>query len=206
MLLLNVVVQAMVLASLCREGEVLPPTLPSGVLSAAKSGLPISSLPPVPPAAQGSMPLGGGDHSAPPTMSHPAPPTMSLTASSHGLIYPHAATPPLVSTPPLVPLAMPIVPTPPPLLPSDWIVTPDIKAKYDTFFEGIDKDRDGIVSGEEVRSLFMASNVPQLVLFHIWSVVLPHVSSFCFFLKSISQTGTCAISQRVGNLTQNSLH
>ena len=41
-------------------------------------------------------------------------------------------------------------------------------AKYDSYFVGIDKDRDGLVSGEEARGLFMASNLPQQVLAHIW--------------------------------------
>lgn len=51
---------------------------------------------------------------------------------------------------------------------TDWVVTPDIKAKYDGYFEGIDKDHDGIVSGDEARHLFMASNLPHNVLAHIW--------------------------------------
>ncbi len=50
----------------------------------------------------------------------------------------------------------------------DWIVTAEIKAKYDGYFEGIDKDHDGIVSGDEARHLFMASNLHQQVLAHIW--------------------------------------
>uniref|UniRef100_A0A1X7SXM0 Uncharacterized protein n=1 Tax=Amphimedon queenslandica TaxID=400682 RepID=A0A1X7SXM0_AMPQE len=47
-------------------------------------------------------------------------------------------------------------------------VTPDIKAKYDTYFAGIDKDHDGIVNGEEAKSLFMSSNLPPNILAHIW--------------------------------------
>eukprot|EP00731_Ephydatia_muelleri_P017986 Em0011g26a len=157
---------AMILASLCREGETLPVSLPPGLVPATKS----SGLPILPPLAHTGV-------------DHPATPTMSLSSSSHGLMHPHAATPPPsvvpLTTPPLVPLTTPpLVPltTPPlvplatPIVPSDWIVTPDVKAKYDTYFEGIDKDRDGIVSGEEVRGLFMASNVPQPVLFHIWNL------------------------------------
>ena len=51
---------------------------------------------------------------------------------------------------------------------ADWVITHDIKTKYDSYFVGIDKDRDGLVSGEEARGLFMASNLPQQVLAHIW--------------------------------------
>ena len=48
------------------------------------------------------------------------------------------------------------------------MVTPDVKAKYDTYFAGIDKDLDGIVNGEEAKSLFMSSNLPPTTLAHIW--------------------------------------
>ena len=44
----------------------------------------------------------------------------------------------------------------------------EMKAKYDGYFQGIDKDHDGYISGEEARSLFMASNLQQPVLAHIW--------------------------------------
>lgn len=51
---------------------------------------------------------------------------------------------------------------------SDWVITPEIQAKYDTYFEGIDKDHDGIVSGDEARGILMSSNLPHTVLAHIW--------------------------------------
>lgn len=59
-----------------------------------------------------------------------------------------------------------------------WVVTNELKAKYDTYFAGIDKDLDGFVSGEEVRPLFIASKVPQPTLAHIWWVWLPPVLHF----------------------------
>lgn len=52
----------------------------------------------------------------------------------------------------------------------EWVVSAEMKSKYDGYFQGIDKDHDGYVSGEEARSLFMASNLQQAVLAHIWSV------------------------------------
>ena len=52
----------------------------------------------------------------------------------------------------------------------------EMKTKYDGYFQGIDKDHDGFISGEEARSLFMASNLPSNVLAHVWSVVEPHGS------------------------------
>lgn len=51
-----------------------------------------------------------------------------------------------------------------------WVVTNELKTKYDAYFTGIDKDHDGFVSGEEVRPLFIASKVPQPMLAHIWWV------------------------------------
>ena len=51
---------------------------------------------------------------------------------------------------------------------NSWIVTNELKVKYDTYFTGIDTDHDGFVSGEEVRPLFIASKVPQQTLAHIW--------------------------------------
>ncbi len=50
----------------------------------------------------------------------------------------------------------------------DWVVTSEMKAKYDGYFQGIDTDHDGYISGDEARSLFMASNLHQAVLAHIW--------------------------------------
>ena len=54
---------------------------------------------------------------------------------------------------------------------SDWVITPDVKAKYDTYFDGIDKDHVGLVTGDQARGLFMASNLPQQTLAFIWLVV-----------------------------------
>ena len=46
-----------------------------------------------------------------------------------------------------------------------WVVSNEVKK---TYFTGIDKDRDGLASGEESRGLFMASNLQHNVLAHIW--------------------------------------
>ena len=60
--------------------------------------------------------------------------------------------------------------SPPPLSLSlqEWVVSAEAKAKYDKYFEGIDKDRDGLVSGDEARGLFMASNLSSSILAHVW--------------------------------------
>ena len=50
----------------------------------------------------------------------------------------------------------------------EWVVPAETKAKYDKYFEGIDKDKDGLVSGDEARGLFMASNLSSNILAHVW--------------------------------------
>lgn len=49
-----------------------------------------------------------------------------------------------------------------------WIVTPDEKAKSDALFVKSDIDKDGFVSGLEIKDVFLQSGVPQHVLAHIW--------------------------------------
>ena len=52
-----------------------------------------------------------------------------------------------------------------------WLITAEMKAKYDGYFANIDKDKDGFVSGGEAKGLFMASNLPQGMLAKIWGLV-----------------------------------
>ncbi|XP_049860000.1 epidermal growth factor receptor substrate 15-like 1 isoform X3 [Schistocerca gregaria] len=51
-----------------------------------------------------------------------------------------------------------------------WVVTVEEKTKYDTLFEQTDIDKDGFVSGLEIKDVFLQSGVPQPVLAHIWSL------------------------------------
>ncbi|KAK5647503.1 hypothetical protein RI129_002395 [Pyrocoelia pectoralis] len=59
-------------------------------------------------------------------------------------------------------------PPPPPITP--WVVTPDEKAKSDALFIKSDIDRDGFVSGQEIKDVFLQSGVPQAILAHIWAL------------------------------------
>lgn len=52
--------------------------------------------------------------------------------------------------------------------PQPWVVTPDEKAKSDALFLKSDVDKDGFVSGQEIKDVFLQSGVPQPVLAHIW--------------------------------------
>lgn len=60
---------------------------------------------------------------------------------------------------------MPVAP-PQPVI--KWVVSMDDKAKYDIQFTQADIDKDGYVSGLEIKDVFLKSGVPQHVLAHIW--------------------------------------
>lgn len=55
-----------------------------------------------------------------------------------------------------------------PLLSTKWVVTAEDKAKADALFHQTDFDKDGFVSGFEIKDVFLQSGVPQPVLAHIW--------------------------------------
>ncbi|XP_059379044.1 epidermal growth factor receptor substrate 15-like [Carassius carassius] len=88
-----------------------------------------------------------------------------------------------IATPPVVPLlpspaqhkergsahsgskTLPAKPTPP-----QWVVSPADKAKYDDLFAKTDSDMDGLVSGAEVRDIFLKTGLPSATLAHIWEL------------------------------------
>uniref|UniRef100_A0A023F0U2 Putative synaptic vesicle protein ehs-1 n=2 Tax=Triatoma infestans TaxID=30076 RepID=A0A023F0U2_TRIIF len=51
-----------------------------------------------------------------------------------------------------------------------WVVTPEEKVKYDHLFQMTDLDKDGFVSGHEIKDIFLQSGVPQPVLANIWGL------------------------------------
>lgn len=53
---------------------------------------------------------------------------------------------------------------------SEWVVSLIEKLKYDEIFEKSDLDRDGLVSGAEIKDIFLQSGIPQNCLAHIWSL------------------------------------
>lgn len=75
-----------------------------------------------------------------------------------------ATPPPLSPAPPLAQVHVPVAQAP------AWVVTPDEKIKYDALFAKTDADRDGFVSGHEIKDVFLQSGVSQKVLAHIWWV------------------------------------
>lgn len=76
----------------------------------------------------------------------------------------------------LTPVVAPVIPTaiePPKTSPitvqkSGWILTTIEKLRYDEVFEKSDLDKDGLVSGAEIREIFLKSGLPQNILAHIW--------------------------------------
>ncbi|XP_064476952.1 epidermal growth factor receptor substrate 15-like 1 [Ornithodoros turicata] len=53
---------------------------------------------------------------------------------------------------------------------SSWVVTRAEKLKYDQLFVTVDTDKDGIVSGLDVRDVFLKTGLPQAVLAQIWNL------------------------------------
>lgn len=56
----------------------------------------------------------------------------------------------------------------------DWVVTPADRIRFDGTFAACDADRDGLVSGGEVRDIFIKSGLPQMCLAKIWSLCDTH--------------------------------
>lgn len=51
-----------------------------------------------------------------------------------------------------------------------WVVSLADKAKYDDLFSKTDIDMDGLVSGPEVRDIFLRTGLPSATLARIWWV------------------------------------
>lgn len=87
----------------------------------------------------------------------------------------------IVPVAPVMPPSRPPVPAmqPIPAIPSavgkgDWVLTTVEKLKYQELFESSDKDKDGLVSGPEIRDVFLKSGLPQNMLAHIWALCDSH--------------------------------
>lgn len=81
--------------------------------------------------------------------------------------------------PPSRPPAPAIHPITAPLIPAisansvakgEWILTTVEKLKYQEIFEKSDLDKDGLVSGLEIKDVFLKSGLPQNMLAHIWAL------------------------------------
>ncbi|XP_031620846.1 epidermal growth factor receptor substrate 15-like 1 isoform X2 [Contarinia nasturtii] len=53
---------------------------------------------------------------------------------------------------------------------TDWVVSSTDKARYDIIFAKSDLDKDGLVSGGEIKGIFVQSGIPQMCLAQIWAL------------------------------------
>ncbi|KAK1164195.1 epidermal growth factor receptor substrate 15-like isoform X3 [Acipenser oxyrinchus oxyrinchus] len=60
--------------------------------------------------------------------------------------------------------------SPPVPIAGKWVVSPADRAKYDEVFLKTDKDQDGLVSGPEVRDIFLKTGLPASTLAGIWEL------------------------------------
>ncbi|CAL4059728.1 unnamed protein product, partial [Meganyctiphanes norvegica] len=54
---------------------------------------------------------------------------------------------------------------------SKWVVTEEEQSRYNVIFNDIDEDKDGVVTGPEVKHIFMQSQLPPVTLTKIWALV-----------------------------------
>ncbi|KAM7409929.1 hypothetical protein PAMA_001422 [Pampus argenteus] len=115
--------------------------------------VPMTLPPPLVPPSKRKKP------SVPPVMPLlPSPPSVKDSRSSH------AGTKPLPHPPKPAPAP---VPTP---AAAPWVVSPADKVKYDELFNKTDGDMDGLVSGPEVRDIFLKTGLPSATLARIWEL------------------------------------
>ncbi|KAK7889778.1 hypothetical protein WMY93_025338 [Mugilogobius chulae] len=132
---------AMYLVYRALEGEPVPMSLPPPLVPPSKRKKP--SVPSV-------MPL------------LPSPPSAKDRSSSHSKTLPHPPKPVPVATPAPAPVQTPAA--------TPWVVSPVDKAKYDELFTKTDSDMDGLVSGPEVRDIFLKTGLPSATLARIWEL------------------------------------
>lgn len=121
--------------------------------------LPPPAVPPLPmsmPPAKPPMPR------IPPTM--PSVPSMSLIETD----LMSAMSPPGTHPPPTIPPGAASI--------NAWVITAQEKMRFDQIFTTSDQDMDGLVSGLEIKDVFLKSGVPQNCLAHIWALCDTHQS------------------------------
>ncbi|EDW73930.2 uncharacterized protein Dwil_GK21653, isoform B [Drosophila willistoni] len=77
-----------------------------------------------------------------------------------------AVSQPLIQTDPLIPIGAP----PSVTANADWVVSAVEMKRFEDIFRQSDLDKDGLVSGLEVKDIFMKSGIPQRSLADIWAL------------------------------------
>ncbi|OCT82735.1 epidermal growth factor receptor substrate 15 isoform X2 [Xenopus laevis] len=104
--------------------------------------------------------------SLPPTLVPPSKRKMPISSASLPVIPTLPMPPskePRQSLPPVG-----IMPTKVPV--SQWVVSHAEKTKCDELFNKLDKDMDDLLSGLEVREIFLKTGLPSVLLAHIWTL------------------------------------
>lgn len=96
-----------------------------------------------------------------------APPPAPLPVAKPPAIPPMPRMP-LISTADL--LMMPNTPTAATAATVDWVVPASDKSRFDSMFTISDLDNDGLVSGLEIKDVFLQSGIPNLCLANIWGL------------------------------------
>ncbi|XP_018113905.1 epidermal growth factor receptor substrate 15 isoform X2 [Xenopus laevis] len=104
--------------------------------------------------------------SLPPTLVPQSKRKMSISSASLPIIPTLPMPPskePRQSLPPvgILPTKMPV---------TQWVVSHAEKTKCDELFTKLDKDMDGLLSGLEVREIFLKTGLPSALLAHIWTL------------------------------------
>ncbi len=86
-----------------------------------------------------------------------------------------ASIPKMTRLPPNVPNVAPLINTDIDLLTTsppavDWVVSVADQQRFGQMFKNCDLDHDGLVSGMEVKDVFLQSGIPQLCLAKIWAL------------------------------------
>lgn len=122
-----------------------------------------------------------------PTDIAPPPPVPPLPVAAHPPAIPPMPRVPVIPSVPSMPLitgdllGSPLSTTtsfsaPPPSAQNDWVVSAIDRKRFDSIFAASDADKDGLVSGLEVRDIFIKSGIPQMCLAQIWALCDTHQS------------------------------
>uniref|UniRef100_A0A8C4R985 Epidermal growth factor receptor pathway substrate 15 n=1 Tax=Eptatretus burgeri TaxID=7764 RepID=A0A8C4R985_EPTBU len=159
---------AMYLVYRALEKEPVPLALPIKLVPPAKRKHSVTMVPspilPPPSLPPPTLP--------PPTLPPPSLPPPSLPPPS---LPPPSLPPPSLPPPSLPPLVkesikVSLTPHQPTKLQVGWVVQPMEKAKYDKIFTRLDEDKDNLVSGHEVKPVFMQSCLEPALLAQIWAL------------------------------------
>ncbi|XP_022228793.2 epidermal growth factor receptor substrate 15-like 1 isoform X2 [Drosophila obscura] len=156
------------------QKRTVPSVLPPELRKAGGAGPPPKPAMPPPPAgaAMPRAPSGEGFGDSgfvanfPKDIAPPAAIPMPVAVPPMTRIPPVGAvsSQPLIQTDPLIPIGAPVTAN------ADWVVTPSELNRFEEIFRQSDLDKDGLVSGLEVKDIFIKSGIPQRSLADIWAL------------------------------------